>query len=574
MAPQTGEKDKPGKIFLGSLALETDEDTLRTYFKKFGKITDVQIIKDKVSGLSRGFGFVTYENPADADDAVKGMDGKEINNNIIKVDHALKALHSNSAGGGGERGRGRGRGRGGSGVGSGRGRGGPSERSRGRGGGSFRGRGSLSRGAPRGGPRSLLDRGGRGDDEYRPLMRGGREPLLSTPPDTDYGMEEDSLYARPAPRVKGAAPLARTSRPPAYGREEVLEREPRPLSATYERASRFDSGRDYDARPEEASSYRRASLRYDTVAPERTREPASYAREPAGYDSLISERESRGSPLFDLDYDDGPVEREASLPVSSYGREPDGYGSLPSERASRAPLSSYGRDPPAYRREAAVYGREASVYERPSSYPPEREVSTVSRRAALEDPYASRSREATLTEYGAGRSAAREFPAERSSRAELARDPYARSPYAAAREPAHAREYSERSRELLPATRERETYVANRAYQVPAREAASRPTAYSSAHTLETREYERPLSREYATERNGTYTREREARDPYGTTGTARYETYSARDAYVSSARSEKAAYGTRDPYGASAGGRSTALERGVPSGSRGYARR
>lgn len=367
----------------------------------------------------------------------------------------------------------------------------------------------MSRGAPRGGPRSLLDRGGRGDDEYRPLMRGGREPLLSTPPDTDYGMEEDSLYARPAPRVKGTAPLARTSRPPAYGREEVLEREPRPLSATYERVSRFD-----------------------TVAPERTREPASYAREPAG------------------------------------------YGSLPSERASRAPLSSYGRDPPAYRREAAVYGREASVYERPSSYPPEREVSTVSRRAALEDPYASRSREATLTEYGAGRSAAREFPAERSSRAELARDPYARSPYAAAREPAHAREYSERSRELLPATRERETYVANRAYQVPAREAASRPTAYSSAHTLETREYERPLSREYATERNGTYTREREARDPYGTTGTARYETYSARDAYVSSARSEKAAYGTRDPYGASAGGRSTALERGVPSGSRGYARR
>lgn len=378
----------------------------------------------------------------------------------------------------------------------------------------------------------MLDRGGRGDDEYRPLMRGGREPLLSTPPDTDYGMEEDSLYARPAPRVKGTAPLARTSRPPAYGREEVLEREPRPLSATYERVSRFDSGRDYDARPEEASSYRRTSLRYDTVAPERTREPASYAREPAG------------------------------------------YGSLPSERASRAPLSSYGRDPPAYRREAAVYGREASVYERPSSYPPEREVSTVSRRAALEDPYASRSREATLTEYGAGRSAAREFPAERSSRAELARDPYARSPYAAAREPAHAREYSERSRELLPATRERETYVANRAYQVPAREAASRPTAYSSAHTLETREYERPLSREYATERNGTYTREREARDPYGTTGTARYETYSARDAYVSSARSEKAAYGTRDPYGASAGGRSTALERGVPSGSRGYARR
>ncbi|XP_071838718.1 uncharacterized protein [Apostichopus japonicus] len=538
MAPPSAEKDKPGKLYLGGLPYEIEEAKLKGHFLKYGKILDVTIIKDKISNSSRGFGFITFESPDDADDAVKGMDRTEIDGKVIKVAHAMKSVHADGQRGerGGSRGGGPSRGTswggfssrgGGGGGGRGRGGGPPMDRGRGRGG-VFRGRGGMSRGAPRGASRSsLLGRGGRGDDEYG----SERGPLLSTPPETDYGLEEDSMYTRPA-RVK--APGPRGSRALGYGREDDLDLEARRPTSVYERPSRFDSA----------------------VAERSTRAPPSYGRQPTNYDGL-------------------PAEREARLPTS-YGQEPDGYGSLPSERASRAPLSSYGREPSAYVREASGFGREASSYDRPSSYPTERESAAVSRRSVLDDPYTGRSREPALSDYPASRAASREYPTERATRADLTGDPFSRDPYApVAREPATAREYGERAREVPSAlSHEREPYGSSRVFSTSARETTARP-AYPSARGLDTREYERPLSREYPAERNGTYTRERETRDPYGTAGSSRYESYPARDAYASTSRTDKAGYGARDPFGASMGARSARLEAPAPTArSSGYTRR
>ena len=62
-----------GKLFLGGIAWTTDEEALRHYFGQFGEIIDVAVMRNKATGVSRGFGFVTYARPGCVD-AVLGRD--------------------------------------------------------------------------------------------------------------------------------------------------------------------------------------------------------------------------------------------------------------------------------------------------------------------------------------------------------------------------------------------------------------------------------------------------------------------------------------------------------------------
>lgn len=57
------EGDEVGKIFVGGLTRETTDDMLRQYFENFGEIVECIVMKDKMSGVSRGFGFVKYSDP-------------------------------------------------------------------------------------------------------------------------------------------------------------------------------------------------------------------------------------------------------------------------------------------------------------------------------------------------------------------------------------------------------------------------------------------------------------------------------------------------------------------------------
>ncbi|XP_067841322.1 cold-inducible RNA-binding protein B-like [Heptranchias perlo] len=106
-----------GKLFVGGLNFDTDEQALEEQFSKYGQISEVRVIKDRDTQTSRGFGFITFENPEDARDALMAMNGKSIDGRQIRVGHAEK-----KAGGG--RGYGGGRGGGGSGGYSNRRRGG------------------------------------------------------------------------------------------------------------------------------------------------------------------------------------------------------------------------------------------------------------------------------------------------------------------------------------------------------------------------------------------------------------------------------------------------------------------
>uniref|UniRef100_A0A8C3P2L9 Musashi RNA binding protein 2 n=1 Tax=Cyanoderma ruficeps TaxID=181631 RepID=A0A8C3P2L9_9PASS len=57
----------PGKMFIGGLSWQTSPDSLRDYFSKFGEIRECMVMRDPTTKRSRGFGFVTFADPASVD---------------------------------------------------------------------------------------------------------------------------------------------------------------------------------------------------------------------------------------------------------------------------------------------------------------------------------------------------------------------------------------------------------------------------------------------------------------------------------------------------------------------------
>ncbi|XP_052183921.1 heterogeneous nuclear ribonucleoprotein 1-like [Diospyros lotus] len=72
---------EPGKLFIGGIAWDTNEDRLREYFQTFGDIVEAVIMKDRNTGRARGFGFVVFADPAVAERVVKEkhmIDGRTV----------------------------------------------------------------------------------------------------------------------------------------------------------------------------------------------------------------------------------------------------------------------------------------------------------------------------------------------------------------------------------------------------------------------------------------------------------------------------------------------------------------
>ncbi|CAH8381204.1 unnamed protein product [Eruca vesicaria subsp. sativa] len=99
----------PSKLFVGGLSPTTDVDILKDGFGRFGKIVDVVVISDRETGVSKGFGFVTYDSIDAANKAMHQMNDQELDGRIIGVNPA----DSGGGGGGLARRGGRGGGRGG-----------------------------------------------------------------------------------------------------------------------------------------------------------------------------------------------------------------------------------------------------------------------------------------------------------------------------------------------------------------------------------------------------------------------------------------------------------------------------
>lgn len=84
------------KLFVGGLAWATDDAGLRTAFEAFGEVTEAKVIKDRDTGRSRGFGFVTFAESQDAEDAQSNMDGSELDGRRLKVDEAKQKPRNNN----------------------------------------------------------------------------------------------------------------------------------------------------------------------------------------------------------------------------------------------------------------------------------------------------------------------------------------------------------------------------------------------------------------------------------------------------------------------------------------------
>lgn len=80
---------KPGKnLFVAGFSFVTTERDLEKKFSRYGHVTDVRIIRDRRSGDSRGFGFLSLEHDEDADAAIRGLDQTEWNGRIVLVEKA------------------------------------------------------------------------------------------------------------------------------------------------------------------------------------------------------------------------------------------------------------------------------------------------------------------------------------------------------------------------------------------------------------------------------------------------------------------------------------------------------
>jgi RNA recognition motif-containing protein len=97
------------KLYIGNLSFDISEEELGEAFSQFGEIVSTAIIKDSVSGRSKGFGFIEFAQEESAKAAVEEMNGKELAGRTLKVDEAREQREQrrprNNYGGGGGGGR-------------------------------------------------------------------------------------------------------------------------------------------------------------------------------------------------------------------------------------------------------------------------------------------------------------------------------------------------------------------------------------------------------------------------------------------------------------------------------------
>ena len=94
-------------IYVGNLSFDLTEEGLRQAFEAYGEVSAVNIITDKYSGQSRGFGFVEMPDKTEAQTAIENLNGKDLSGRQINVNEARPRTDR----GGGRRGSGFGGGR-------------------------------------------------------------------------------------------------------------------------------------------------------------------------------------------------------------------------------------------------------------------------------------------------------------------------------------------------------------------------------------------------------------------------------------------------------------------------------
>ena len=86
-------------IYVGNLPYSATEDQLREAFSAFGEVSSVNLITDKFTGESKGFGFVEMSDNAAADSAIKGLNDTAMGGRNLKVNQAKPRAERSKGGG-------------------------------------------------------------------------------------------------------------------------------------------------------------------------------------------------------------------------------------------------------------------------------------------------------------------------------------------------------------------------------------------------------------------------------------------------------------------------------------------
>jgi len=89
------------KLFVGNLSFNTTENDLQDAFAAFGTVTEANLMMDRTTNRPRGFGFVTMSTAEEAQKAIDGLNGKEMDGRALTVNIARPREERSGGGGGG-----------------------------------------------------------------------------------------------------------------------------------------------------------------------------------------------------------------------------------------------------------------------------------------------------------------------------------------------------------------------------------------------------------------------------------------------------------------------------------------
>lgn len=94
------------KLYVGNLSYNVTDSELQELFSEFGTVESAAVIQDRMTGRSKGFGFVEMSSDAEAQAAISGLNGKDHSGRALTVNEAKPREDRGGGGGGGGRGRG------------------------------------------------------------------------------------------------------------------------------------------------------------------------------------------------------------------------------------------------------------------------------------------------------------------------------------------------------------------------------------------------------------------------------------------------------------------------------------
>ena len=92
------------KLYVGNLPYSANQESLQTTFSQCGTVDSVNLITDRDTGQSKGFGFIEMSSDSEAQKAIQELDSKEIDGRVIKVNEAKPKTQRGGGFGGGARG--------------------------------------------------------------------------------------------------------------------------------------------------------------------------------------------------------------------------------------------------------------------------------------------------------------------------------------------------------------------------------------------------------------------------------------------------------------------------------------